>query len=312
MPTLNEPEQTSVLVIGEALMDIIKSANETEVHPGGSPYNIATGLAGLGMDVSFHSQIGSDFNGKKLKSLLSKAGVSVTPESFIAGATSTATANLNESGVADYDFEINWDIPSPVYSGEAVIHIGSIGAFLQPGAGKIVEWLGSINPEVIVTFDPNIRPSLIGPLEENFAQFEKIATRADILKMSDEDSDYLFPGKTPQEVTQLLVEKYRVKLAVITRGALGAVAATKSGVYEHPARKVTVKDTIGAGDSFMAGLINALTIWPHSFGKLTFGSFEDLDFFAVINFASECAAFTVGQVGAVMPSKFDMSSGIID
>ena len=312
MPTLNEPEQTSVLVIGEALMDIIKSTNGTEVHPGGSPYNIATGLAGLGMDVRFHSQIGSDFNGKKLKSLLAEAGVSVTPESFVAGATSTATAHLNESGAAEYDFEISWDIPSPVYNREAVVHIGSIAAFLKPGAGIIADWLASVNSQVMVTFDPNIRPSIIGPLEENFAQFERIAARADVLKMSDEDSEYLFPGKSPQEVTQLLVEKYRVKLAVVTRGALGAVAATKSGAHEHPARKVTVKDTIGAGDSFMTGLINALAIWPHSFGKLTFGCFEDLDLFSVINFASECAAFTVGQVGAVMPSKIEMDSGIID
>lgn len=312
MPSLKEDEQGGVLVIGEALMDIVKSADSLAVHPGGSPYNVATGLAGLGMDVRFHSQIGADFNGKKLKSLLAQAGVSVTSESFVAGTTSTATALLDESGAASYDFDISWDIPTPIYGGESVVHLGSIAAFLQPGAGRLSDWIGSIHSDVMVTFDPNIRPSIIGPLDENFTQFEKIASRADIVKMSDEDAEYLFPGLPAVEVVELLVERYRVKLAVVTRGAQGAVSATRSGSKEHPARKVEVVDTIGAGDSFMTGLINALAIWPHSFGKLTFGSFGEVDLFAVINFANECAAFTVGHAGAVMPTQTDMDSGIIN
>lgn len=311
MHALETDAEKDVLVIGETLLDIVRNGNNTEEHPGGSPYNVAVGLSGLGQNVGFHTRIGSDFGGRRLKAILADAGVVVSSSSFFEGDTSTALATIGSDGAATYEFQIDWDIAKPAYRGESLVHVGSISAFLEPGVIVVNDFLESLPKDVVITFDPNIRPTIIGEREDNLEQFERIARLATVVKMSDEDAAYLFPGDSPEQVVKKLLEDYRVKLAVVTKGVSGAVAGTKNLLRDFEARKVEVVDTIGAGDSFTAGLINALLVWPHSFGKLTFGSFTDMDMFAVINYATECAAFTVGKAGAVMPTELDMESGII-
>lgn len=292
----------SVLVIGESLIDILSDSKGESFHPGGSPFNVARGLGGFGFAVRLHTQLGEDVHGRTLHSILSSAGVQMSAASLQPGPSSTAAALIASDGSASYDFKVSWDIAPPVLQGETWVHIGSVGAFLSPGADRVLEFVEHLPEQVLLSFDPNIRSALIGPREANFARFEQIARRADLIKMSDEDAEYLFPGLTPEQALERLSDQSDPGLAVVTRGAQGAIAAQGTRRYSCAATATKVVDTIGAGDSFMVGLIGALLTLPQGLRRLRSSGLGD-DLFRVLEFASACSAFTVARAGAQMPGR---------
>jgi fructokinase len=250
-----------LLVVGEALIDVvIRPGAEPVEHVGGSPANVAVGLARLGHDVRFATRVGDDARGTRIRKHLTGHGVRLTEESAAQGPTSVAEAHLDASGAATYTFDLRWDLPSaPLPESVEHVHTGSIATVLEPGADAVLAGLREAQDRATVSYDPNIRPSIMGDPVTVRERVEQIVALSDIVKASDEDLALLYPGAGVPEVLRRWA-RLGPALTVVTRGAEGVVfgVAGSGEVASAPTRATSVVDTVGAGDSFMAGLLSGL------------------------------------------------------
>lgn len=287
----------SILVIGEALIDIVSSAGVPDRYaPGGAPANVALGLGRLGAEVELLTDVGGDFHGGFLLAHLRESNVQVHARPT--GSTSTARAKLSPDGSAEYDFSLRWAPDASLVDGAnwSAIHVGSIAAFLSPGAAAVDSLLHrGRDSAALLSFDPNIRPTIIGDQVQALARFESLASRVDVVKLSDVDADWLYPGQTAEaQIDRIL--RLGAQLVALTCGSEGSILATASARVRVPAGAVTVMDTIGAGDSFMTSLVFDL----HG----TQSRLEGIDEDALTRLgenASRRAAITVGRSGADLP-----------
>jgi fructokinase len=299
----NPPRQVlDVVVIGEALTDVVTTPGGTVEHPGGSPANVAYGLARLGVSTGLLTAIGTDRRGAALEEHLTGAGVTLLPSSRSLERTSTATATIAHDGSASYAFDITWDVEplDLVHTPPKVLHTGSIASFLAPGAATVRTVLQQLRHQCIITYDPNIRPSLLGTNAEALRTFEELVHLTSVVKLSDEDAEWLYPDKTLDE-TATHILRLGADLAVITKGSSGSLLATPRTVLSIPAVTSTVVDTIGAGDSYMSALI---------LGLLTRGTdgyapsvLEQLG-----GTAAAAAGITVSRAGARPPTADELRS----
>ncbi len=283
-----------VVVVGEALIDIVESASGTTEHPGGSPANVAYGLGRLGVATGLLTALGTDARGTALRGHLHRAKVAVIPGSSVLDRTATATVSLGTDGSASYLFDIDWKLDgAPSLGTPPLIHTGSIATFLEPGAGAVKALLRRHRPDSLITYDPNIRPALLGTHAQALSSFEEIAGLAHLVKLSDEDARWLYPGLDIAQATRRIL-RLGPDLVVVTRGAEGSLLATEDGSVVVPSVKTTVVDTIGAGDSYMAALV-AMLVAAGSVPTEP-GALEELG-----RTASMAAAITVGRAGANPP-----------
>ncbi|TFC19140.1 carbohydrate kinase family protein [Cryobacterium glucosi] len=308
-----------IVVIGEALTDIVANHVGVSEHPGGSPMNVAIGVGRLGLSVSLLTSIGNDDRGAQIRRRLTDAGVELVPGSIVRGPTSTATAHIDASGTASYDFDIHWSLSNAqsIPAGR-LLHTGSIAAFLEPGASSVAAAVvAAAQRNAIVTFDPNIRPSLLGSHTEVRIAFEALARSCDIVKLSEEDAFWLYPELSIDAVLDTIL-RLGPGLAAITLGADGAILSTVNDRIRVAGVPTKVADTIGAGDSFMSGLIFA-TLQRTGAGS---GSTDDLilerpiigaltrrDLTSIGEFSAACAAITVSRIGAEPPTLADIDEG---
>ncbi|MGO4187451.1 carbohydrate kinase family protein [Pseudarthrobacter sp. TAF60_1] len=285
-----------VVVIGETLTDVVTTPGGTTEHPGGSPANVSYGLARLGVSTGLITSIGPDRRGEVLAEHLTGAGVMLLSGSRALERTSTATATIARDGSASYAFDITWDVEPPdlAPTPPKILHTGSIASFLSPGAGEVKAILQQLHNACTVTYDPNIRPALLGTHAEARRTFEELVHLTDVVKLSDEDAEWLYPEKTTEE-TATHILGLGADLAVVTKGSSGSLLATSSASLSIPAVKSTVADTIGAGDSYMSALI---------LGLLTRGTdgyapsvLEQLG-----RTAAAAASITVSRSGAMPPT----------
>lgn len=292
--------EVDVLVIGEALVDITTTGTQTIEVPGGGPANVALGLGRRGIDVALLTNLGRDPRGSAITRHLERSGVWVLAESFGEGPTSAARAHILDDGSARYEFSIEWTASReslPVRP--RTVHAGSVAAFLSPGDAVVLEQIDRLAPE-IVTFDPNIRPALVGQPGRARGRFEEFARRSTMVKLSDEDAEYLYPGLDETGVLAV-IGGLGPRLVALTRGARGAVLAAEGAIVEVPGRRVAVADTIGAGDTFMASLV---ADYPALHGAaLTEPQLHELGQRAV-----DAAAITVGRLGADLPWAAELSA----
>ncbi|MBX3195385.1 MAG: carbohydrate kinase [Microbacteriaceae bacterium] len=269
-------------MIGEALVDVVEGV----ALPGGSPLNVAVGLARLGVPTTLHTAFGTDAHGELIAQRLAASGVEVTPGSRDDRPTSVALAEVGPDGAARYRFELEWD-PAPVESaGYELVHTGSIGAALPPGAEIAERALADATG--LVSFDPNIRPALMPDRASALARVERLVAASDVVKASDEDLAWLYPRLSIAEVLSRWAAA-GPRLVVVTRGGEGADALADGAALHVDVPPVAVADTIGAGDSFMAGLLAAV---------LELGFDEPK---RALEFAARCAAVTVSRPGADPP-----------
>jgi len=248
-----------VLVVGEALVDIVlRGAVPAGEHPGGSPANVALGLGRLGRQVSLLTRLGDDDRGERVRAHLAASGVALAAGTLAPGRTSTATARLDERGVASYEFELDWRLSDGVELPPAqALHTGSIAAFLAPGGKAVLELVHRARGRLTVSYDPNARPVLMGDAGPARERVERFVAAADVVKVSDEDLTWLAPGADPAHVaTDWLA--LGPGLVVVTRGGEVATGVCAAGRVDVPAPRIQVVDTVGAGDAFMAGLLDAL------------------------------------------------------
>ncbi len=306
--------QERALVVGEALVDAVRRPDGThDEFPGGSPANVALGLARLGRDVDLLTWLGLDVHGDLVRRHLSRSGVGVLTGDRTPARTPIATAHLDDAGVATYEFDLEWDLPATwdEPDGDAlVVHTGSIAAVLTPGGPKVADLLESRRAVSTITYDPNLRPALMGDPVDVRPVVERLVRAADVVKVSDEDLAWLLPGVAPAEVAEQWARSGPA-LVVVTHGGEGAFAVTAAGArLTVPAPRVTVADTVGAGDSFMGGLIDGL--WSAGLlGAERRDALHDVDAGTVESILTRCAriaAITVSRPGANPPSSAELAA----
>ncbi len=306
----------SALVMGEALIDLVfdprKDESEPTPVPGGSPANVALTLGRLGIDVDLVTWIGTDPYGQMVSRHLKESNVRVYDGCDGAPFTSTAEAHLDSSGAATYTFNLEWAPPAPVSlpAGAAVVHTGSIGAVLEPGTATIFEAFKEARGQALTTYDPNARPTLMGDVDSARAVIEGFVAQSDVVKVSDEDLQWLYPSLTALEAAHGWTDRFHVPLIVVTRGKEGPIGWTASGVQSAiTPQKVSVVDTVGAGDSFMGGLIDAL--WRRdivgSSGKEALLALDEAGLRSILADAAQIADIVVQRRGANPPWASELS-----
>ena len=302
------------LVIGESLIDIVhRPDGSAQEHVGGSPANVAVGLARLGHDVTLATKIGDDDRGAKIATRLDDEGVTLTEGSLGGRPTSVATSTLDATGAAAYTFDLTWELSDDQHlEGLAHVHTGSIAATLEPGASAVLSTLQRARPSATISYDPNLRPSLMGDPHDARAKIEQLIGLSDVVKASDEDIAWLYDGAPLPNILRLW-GLLGPTLVVVTRGAKGAVIGlTITGeLTSVDAPVVDVVDTVGAGDSFMAGLLSGLVQAGLLGGiqareRLRSASLADVR--PAVDRALACAAITVSRSGATAPHLAELAT----
>ena len=307
----------TALVIGEALVDVVIHPGAEPVDiPGGSPANVALGLARLGRDAELDCWIADDERGRAIRSHLVADGVRITPGSDGAERTSTAQATIGEDRAATYVFDLDWTPPYPAPAEPPIlVHTGSIAAILEPGARTVEQVLRDFRASATVCYDPNARPQLMGSPEEAREIVERLVALSDLVKCSDEDVAWFYGINEDDDAALEGVLRGWLQMGpaivVVTRGKRGALALTHSGLrLEVPADPaVVVADTVGAGDSFMGGLEDGL--WSEGLvGAQQREALRAIDAAAlerVVRHASRIADITVSRAGANPPTRAELA-----
>ncbi|UVS78949.1 carbohydrate kinase [Actinokineospora sp. UTMC 2448] len=293
-----------ITVVGEALADLIAGPDGRTfvAHPGGSPANVALGLARLGAPARLGTRVGDDLFGRMVRDHLAADGVEVVALPALTGQTSVAFAATDAEGVAAYDFRLDWDVTDltalPVGTH---LHTGSLATLLEPGAAVVEDAMRRARAAgATVSLDPNMRPSLAGEHDAAVSRVERQVAMADIVKVSEEDLEWLYPGADPIEVARRWADG--PALVVVTLGAKGAHAVSGGAETARPGPEVTVVDTVGAGDAFMAGLLRWLS------GRLgAMSALDEAALAAALDFANTVAARTCARPGADPPRPADLA-----
>lgn len=296
----------AVLVLGEALIDIVERDGGDAEFVGGSPANVAVGIARQDVPATLLTRLGRDDRGRRIADQVTASGAVVHEASWTDAATSTARARLRADGSAEYDFDIVWaleaDAAADAAAAASVVHSGSIALFLQPGGEVALATLERAQQAGrVVTVDPNVRPALVGPHPRPVA--ERAFAAATLVKLSDEDAQALYPGVPAARVLETIAAR-GPQIVVMTRGGEGALALGPSGLVEVAPLVVDVADTIGAGDAFMASLITSLV----DDADLLAGDADALP--RALRRAVVTAGITVSRPGANPPTRAEVDAAV--
>lgn len=302
------------VVVGEALVDLVgqRGGRTWVAHPGGSPANVALGLARLGNPVTLVTRLGRDAFGEMVRAHLEDSGVQVDsgPDSEVA--TSLAIATL-AAGVATYDFRIEWDLgelaPLPVEA--RCLHTGSLATALTPGSAPVIDLIEREHDRgrATISYDPNVRPALLGAPAAALPDIERLVALSDVVKVSDEDLRWLYPGRPDEEVARSWLASGPA-LVVITRGGEGVYAVTRSLEVRRPAVPIDLVDTVGAGDSFSSGLLDGLRRADLLGGprREALAQVDRATLLSIVDAAAMVAAITCSRPGANPPTREELDA----
>ena len=292
------------LVVGESLVDVVQRPDGTTVeHAGGSAANVALALARLGRPVQLLTAFGDDERGAVLARHLNQSAVGLVGDPHALDRTATALATLAADGSASYTFDIEWRLNDVPDLQPVAVHACSIGAVLEPGATDVRRLLEGLRPSATISYDVNARPAVTGAGPDLVRAVEEVAALADLVKASDEDLDVLYPGEPVGQVVDRLLG-LGPSAVVVTRGRHGALWFGAGTRVDVPATEAEVADTIGAGDSFGAAVIDSLWDLNALGGRLTGLESGDVEF--VLRQAARAAAITVSRPGADPPYRHEL------
>jgi fructokinase len=293
-----------VWVVGEVLIDLISDGDHYTSVVGGGPANTAKALAKLGVKTHFIDGISNDQYGQIAKAELLSANVLLDYAQYSNKPTCTAKVTLSKSGsvlyefviedTATFDFSDLW-LPDPQSLKPSLLHIGTLATVIEPGASVLFEWAKSVATVAPIVFDPNIRLAVLGDRNEYARKVEKWVDISSAVKVSDEDLNWLYPGKVIDEIVNNWLE-VGVRLVVVTLGDKGITAYRMNEQISVDAVKVVVADTVGAGDTVGAVLVEAIV--NNGLDKLTGEVLKTM-----LIRATKAAAITVSRTGANPPSK---------
>jgi fructokinase len=296
------------VVVGEALVDV--GADGT-ARPGGSPYNVALGLARLDRHAVLAARLSGDAYGRTLREHAVASGVDVSWCPHAAEPTTTARVQLRD-GVAEYEFTVDGTADFG-WTGEelaalpdsAAVHFGSLASWLPRSDALIAERVRAYrNAGALVSYDPNVRPGLQPDATRARHQVEEAIGLAHLVKASSDDLTYLYPDQSLDEVARRWLD-LGPALVVVTAGPDGAVAHTRTCRVHLPVYRVAMVDTVGAGDAFTSGLLDALAGLESPTPALV-ADLADTDLAAVLDHAAVVAGLTCARVGADPPRRAEL------
>ena len=282
----NEP-RPRVVIAGEALIDLIIGRDGSVTPaPGGGQYNAARALARLGGNVEFLGRIGEDWFGRLLREKLEEDGVGTSLVVDTADPTTLVLAEIDEAGVAHYHWYIEQTTVPGLELEDALkasspapdaLPVGTLGLAMEPIADSLAALVAAVPDSTFVMVDPNCRPTATPDLERYQARMRRIIARADLVKGSDEDFEYLAFAATPEASARLLLEQ-GVGAVLVTQGSDDARGFSAGGEVSVPVPNVQVSDTVGAGDTFGGSF---LAYWlEHGFGRK---ELDDADLLRTVN-----------------------------
>lgn len=296
--------------VGESLVDFTPVAaggrlDGFRVHPGGSPYNVAVGIARLGHPAAFAGRLSGDLFGRLLAAHLSDCRVS--GHLAVDGAEPTALAFVAEAGGEPvYDLRLAGtaaerlrpgDLPAAAFARLEAVHFGSLGLLLQPAREAVLGLARALRGGPLLSFDPNIRPGAVADWASYRTALDEAVRLADLVKASEADLAAWGADPTPASDQAL----------VVTMGARGSRLVQGSRTVACPAAPCRLVDTVGAGDAYMAGLLVALAE-RMALDRPALGALADADWLAVMRFASVAAALTCERAGADPPPRADVEA----
>ncbi len=261
----------SVLVIGEALVDVVHGINgEIKNIPGGSPANTAVALSRLGTKTYMKARTSSDQFGTEIRNYLTNQNVILDYSLVVDSPSSVIDALIQKDGSAKYEANLNgaadfgWTVPElnqEIDRDIQIVQLGSLTSYVEPGATNVEKWFTQLRQSnrFFLTFDPNIRHPLDGQNAEDVRKrAKKLASLSHVVKASDEDLNWIFSSNSPKDSAVNIIES-GASLVVVTLGKNGAFAVNKNHeIVEVLAKEIDVIDTIGAGDTFAAALLTQL------------------------------------------------------
>ncbi len=306
------------VVAGEALMDVFTGATTPtgialDARIGGSPLNVAFGLARLGQPVSFLGGLSNGALGERLADALRAEGVSLDTVHRSAAPTTISLIGLDARGVPEYAFygEGAADRTLPLSAlarlpaSTRALHVGSYTMVVGETAQTQRALIDRVHGKLLVSYDPNLRLNVEPDIDVWRSTLEWMLPRIAILKLSDEDLGLLYPGADVDAFAAGCLAK-GAGLVALTRGGDGAIAWHASGKVEVAPAHVTVIDTVGAGDTFQAGLLARLAeldaLSPAGVRALTPAALGD-----VTGFATRAAAVTCSRRGADLPRRAELT-----
>ncbi len=310
---------TTIGVVGEAIVDLLPVPGEDELlrgRPGGSPANVAVALARLGVTAHFLGRTSRDTWGGRLRHHLAEQGVVVAgpvgdePTAIAlvdVGPGGAATYRFLWEGTADRHLGVT-DLTMALHDLDA-LHIGSVACLLEPAAGAIEQAVAPIDERMVVSFDPNIRTGLVPDAAQARRRLRLLADHAHLVKASDEDLAFLFPDHDVERAAYELLDGTQTHLVVVTLGADGARVFTPRFDLPVPPRPAgALADTVGAGDTFMAGLLVGLA----ERDALTVAALKRIDADTAreaAGFAAAAAGVVVTRAGADPPRRDEVPPG---
>lgn len=299
-----------VISLGEALIDFIPLDQTNTVYqksPGGAPANVAVGISRLGVPSTFLGKVGDDVLGRFLQETLNEYGVNTSFMPLTDEArTGAVFVTLGKNGERSFDFYIipsadsflrEEDVKEELFSIHKIFHFGSISLIREPSrsATKRAVQLAKSNG-MIISYDPNLRLGLWGDEEQARETIKSMLGEVDILKISEEELDFITGEKDFEKGVQAL-QAYRIPLVFVTLGEQGSIVVTRQGKVHVPALPVQAVDTTGAGDAFVSGVIYSLHQYAGAWESITLEEAEQIARFASISGA--LAASTKGAMTAL-------------
>jgi fructokinase len=271
--------------------------------PGGSAANVAVALARLGRPVRFATSYADDARGRTIAEHLERDGVVLATDPYAVERTSSAEATIAADGSASYVFDLDWRLNPLGDESPRFVHVCSIGAVLEPGADDVLAIVERLSGAT-VTYDINARPAITGTGAALVARVEQVVAASHLVKASDEDLAALYPDRSLIDAAAHLLA-LGPRAVAVTRGGAGATWLDADGVVEVTAPSVTVADTIGAGDSFMAALIHSvaelLASGATAADVASGAAVSAAELERIGRFCVTCAAITVSRPGANPP-----------
>lgn len=309
-----------VVVAGETVVDLLMGDDPRRptACPGGSPANTAIALARLGTPVALAARFGDDHFGDLLLAHLAANDVDLGYSVEAHEPASLAVVSLDADGSACYRFHVagtaDWawtpaELPARLPDAVEAVHTGSLAMAMAPGADVLAAWYSRQRPRCTTSFDPNIRPALVGPRADYLPRLEAAVAASDIVRVSHDDLEWAYPGQDPLLVATRWHRELGPKLVVVTLGSGGAVAVHAAGAVHRSAVAASIVDTVGAGDTFSAGLLH----WLARHDRLARPRLQRLtvpELSAAVDYASTAAALTCARPGADPPHAHEVDQAL--
>jgi fructokinase len=298
-----------IIIGGEALVDLVDDGGTPRSVAGGGPFNTAIAFGRLDVPVGFLGTISRDADGRMLAQRLIDSGVDTSVVRWSDAPTPRAVVHHLRDGRNEYTFQLDGsalaDLPAselPALPEHAwAVHVGTLALAIDPPASAFEALVDREAGRRQIVLDPNVRPAIFGDVDRYRRRFERLARLADVVKLSDDDAAWIYPGLPVDEVLRMILD-LGPRVVAVTRGENGAVAGSSAAFVDVAGIPVEVVDTVGAGDSFGAALIAAL-VDEGAFGPRATRTADEAVLTHAVLYAVTASAITCTRRGALPPSR---------